>query len=398
MERREFLQYSALATAAWLISLNGPDKHKPPENRNPLELKNYLDFYRRSAVKNIVTFTDGTQAIIPSSAYGDEIYMRDSFFTCVGLENLLVNDCLNPFEERQLQNGQLAHAIPRSLERNGSDPRDDESTLIYLIGKGVANRQFQRVSREAITKAWSFIQSHVFEGWYLSDEGPFRYWADTYINKSEDVISYNQGLYALALRFLNKFDPKLVPNHILSQAEENFRSLFRNDLGFIPLSKNTSYQDISALLPEFLARYYFHEGILQNNHIISSLNHLIRTASVWDNQQRLKGIKTICQPDGSFLPPDYFFNHLNNPGEYHNGGYWPLYVLVALCLAYKITLDEKYKSIATVLVQEELSDGRSQEFIYLAEGREGTHDAERSDYSWNALLIPAFKWSGMVSI
>ena len=55
----------------------------------------------------------------------------------------------------------------------------------------------------------------------------------------------------------------------------------------------------------------------------------------------LAGLKVICAPDGSFLPPERFsVPSLNDPGHYQNGGYWPMYTLIALALRYKLAPDK----------------------------------------------------------
>lgn len=366
---------------------------------NSSNIREYASQYINSARKNIRNLPDGKRCITPSQAYQDGIYLRDAFYAIVGLEDLsLSQDCFSVFDQTQGDNGQVRSSVPLNPNAVLFGFRDDETNLIYLIWAGILSRQGVSVNQEKIEKAYSFVNTHVQDGWYVSPAGDYRYWADTYDNKQNDTIAYNQGLYALSLRFLRELNPDLVSNEIVSKAENNYRSVFNKDgSGFLPLSKNTQYQDSSALLPEFLARLYFNQGILlPDNQVLASVDRLINIASVYDEKGKLQGIKTIYAVDGSFLPPIVFSSTMNNTGVYQNGGYWPMYVLTDLSLAFKISGDTKYKRIAQELMGKELrSDGKSKEFLYLEPYRIGTSDPERSDYSWNALISTALKWSGM---
>ena len=86
---------------------------------------------------------------------------------------------------------------------------------------------------------------------------------------------------------------------------------------------------------------------------------------------------------------------LNDPGHYQNGGYWPMYTLIALALRYKLAPDSP-KGAHRNLVRGELAkDRRSKEIIILAPGVEGAIDPNRSGYTWNSLIVPALKWAGV---
>jgi hypothetical protein len=116
---------------------------------------------------------------------------------------------------------------------------------------------------------------------------------------------------------------------------------------------------------------------------------------VYKQDKTLAGLKVICAPDGSFLPPEKFsVPVLNNPGHYQNGGYWPMYTLVALALRYHLAPDKDLKSLIEALVRLELAkDRRSKEIIIMAPGVEGATDPNRSGYTWNSLIVPALKWA-----
>jgi len=88
---------------------------------------------------------------------------------------------------------------------------------------------------------------------------------------------------------------------------------------------------------------------------------------------------------------------LNRPGDYQNGGYWPMYTLTALALRYKIDPTPALKQTIEQLVRAELAiDHRSKEIIIMIPGEVGVFDPNRSGYTWNALIGPALKWAKVV--
>jgi hypothetical protein len=155
--------------------------------------------------------------------------------------------------------------------------------------------------------------------------------------------------------------------------------------------------DISVLFPEFLLRWLYKESALPDEMIRNTVDRYVPLASVYKQDKTLAGLKVICAPDGAFLPPERFsVPVLNDPGHYQNGGYWPMYTLIALALRYKIAPDRDLKALIETLVRAELvKDHRSKEIIILAPGVEGVTDPNRSGYTWNALIAVALRWAGV---
>jgi hypothetical protein len=114
-------------------------------------------------------------------------------------------------------------------------------------------------------------------------------------------------------------------------------------------------------------------------------------------QGRAAGIKNIANADGTFAAASLFAcPTLNEPGDYHNGGYWPMYSLVELALAYGIAPRPQYRTMIEELVAQEVADGTTKEYWTLAPGRIGQVQAGRRDYSWNVLIVSALRWAGLV--
>lgn len=381
--------------ASWMTAQIGPLLEYVMEETTMLDLSSA---YTKSAKENIRILPDGRRVIVPSNAYKDHAFTRDSFYAVMGLKDIgLSIGSFDFFTKAQKDDGQIPTAASLDGKTEAENFRDDESTLLYLAWAGIIHQEKIPINQKVIERAFNFIQKHAQDGWYVSPQGDFSYWVDTYINKDPDVITYNQGLYALALRSLQKIRPDLVPQQMVDQAETNYRSLFRSDLGFLPLSRGTQFQDASALLPEFLARYNFGKGNLSDEQILMSVDHLIKTAAVSD-KNGIVGIKILSNADGSFLPTDLFsIPALSGEGVYQNGGYWPMQVINALSLAYKISGDNKYRSLIQELIKRELGqDHKSKEFIFLDPNQLGKFTNDRVDYSWNALIPTALAWAGII--
>jgi len=261
-------------------------------------------------------------------------------------------------------------------------------------------REGKPIDNTVVGKAWTFVQSHVHNDLYLSAPGQFRYWADCWRLDQPDTISYDQGLYAIAARFMAEAKLAGVTEATSSQAAYRYRALYRSDLGFLPLSANTPgnrMQDLSALLPEFLHRYFFGSGLLPDSAVLSTINHQLDTATIYAPDGTPAGIKIIANADGSFADPaDFACPTLDSPGDYHNGGYWPMYTLVDLAMAYHLDPQPAYRSLIETLVAKETAGGNPKEYWPLAPGRVGALQPGRSDYSWNVLAVPALRWAELI--
>ena len=155
-------------------------------------------------------------------------------------------------------------------------------------------------------------------------------------------------------------------------AEGSYRRCYREDLGFLAQSQETAFQDVSALLPEVLHRMFFGSGILSDEAVVSTVDRHLESASVY-RDGKLIGIKNISDSEGRFLSPDLFTIRHSEKGDYQNGGYWPMFTLAELALAYRITGEAKYAEAIADLMETELGDGMgAKEFVMLTPGKEGT--------------------------
>ena len=375
--------------------------HVALHTRSQSNWRGLLPYYTQSTRANIVTI-DGRRALLSSRLYPGT-YVRDAVFwgplalndTALGL------DCYRWFAESQLGDGQIRTAVPlHPDEADKLQPQDDEGTLLFLIASEWLARAGCALDRDVIERAYRWVETHVQDDLYVSSAGPFRYWADTLSPDRSEAIVHNVGLLALARRALVRLGLGGVTEANVRAAQAGYRSYYVADRGYLTfgaVSQFADVQDISAVFPEFLSRYLYDEPMLDDAQVVAHVTHALATASVMGADGKIAGVKVIAASDGSFLPPGWFYAPgLNAPGDYQNGGYWPMYTLVALALAFSITGSPAYEPIIGALVEAELGrDHQSKEVIRLTPGDVGSFDPQRADYTWNALIRAALEWCGL---
>ena len=361
-----------------------------------------LRYYFADARNNVVV-KNKRRAMLSSHVYPKATFVRDSFYGPLALNDVnLGADCYRWFAETQNPDtGQIRCAVP-------FDPKneylfqiwDDDSSLLFVIWAAWLKRNRVPIDQAVVEKAWSFVKTHVQNDFHLTPAQPFCYWADTVQFDTPERVANNQGLYVLAARSMLEHGWGNVVAADVDRARARYAEFYRPDLGTMTLGKDSWWADkldISTVFPEFLLRWMYKETALPDEAIRNTVDHLVRVGSVTKADKSLAGLKVICAADGSFLPPERFsVPSLNDPGHYQNGGYWPMYTLIALALRYKLAPDPVQKARIETLVRGELAkDRRSKEIIILAPGVEGAIDPNRSGYTWNSLIVPALKWAGV---
>lgn len=369
------------------------------QTRSQGDWRGLLPDYTASTLGNIVT-VNGRRALLSSRLYPGT-YVRDAvFWGPLALNDAALGfDCYRWFAESQLDDGQIRTAValhPDEVDK--LQPQDDEGTLLFLIASEWLARAGYMLDRAIIERAYDWVKTHVQDDLYVSPAGPFRYWADTVSPDRSEAIVHNVGLLALARRALLRLKMGGVTEADVRAAQAAYRSYYVADPGYLTFGAVSNFadvQDISAIFPEFLSRTLYDEPILDDAQIVAHVTHALSTASVTGPDGKIAGVKVIAANDGAFLPPDWFYAPgLNAPGDYQNGGYWPMYTLVALALAYSITRDATYEPIIGALVEAELGrDHQSKEIIRLSPDAIGSFDPQRANYTWNALIRTALEWA-----
>ena len=400
--RRDVLKLIGVTGAVFVASeayaaLSGEDSAEAASSITPL-----LRYYLADARNNVVV-KNKRRAMLSSHVYPKATFVRDSFYGPLALNDVnLGAECYRWFAETQNPaTGQIRCAVP-------FDPKneylfqiwDDDSSLLFVIWAAWLKRNRINIDQSIVEKAWSFVKTHVINDFHLTPAQPFCYWADTVQFDTPERVANNQGLYVLAARAMLEHGWGHVVAADVDRARARYAEFYRPDLGSMTLGKDSWWADkldISTVFPEFLLRWMYKENALPDEAIRATVDHLVQVGSVTKANKALAGLKVICASDGSFLPPERFsVPSLNDPGHYQNGGYWPMYTLIALALRYKLAPDAAQKARIETLVRAELTDRRSKEIIILAPGVEGATDPNRSGYTWNSLIAPALKWAGAV--
>lgn len=411
--RREALKGGLSAAAVFVLGkpreIVKTDYSLPPEEFSGQEiLDGYCNAYSSSARVNIIEYpAEGKKIIVPSSAYRNGVYCRDSFFSVIGLgDQSLSSSCYREFEKGQdWLSGQIPPMVLLNKEDKSRVWRDDESSLIFLIWSGIVNKRGEQVNREVIEKAFGFVQKHVEGCQYHSEPGDFTYWADTLLNPKRQVITYNQGLYVCAMRTMYENNWGGVTLDQVEKAREGYEVIWKQNWenGYLPQAQGGSYIDFSSLFPEVLSRYLFDESILPNWVVLRTIDHYLTKAKVANIfTGKLHGLKIICQGNGDFLPKRAIsVKDFAEPGDYQNGAYWPMWTLVDLALAFKIAPEsrrEEYRQTILKLLEVELDrDQEAKEYIRLCPdpGVLGSSEEMRHKYSWNVFFVPIARWAGL---
>jgi hypothetical protein len=167
-----------------------------------------------------------------------------------------------------------------------------------------------------LQRAVNYLLRHAHSGYFVSPPGPYRSWWDAYRLPASDTLSYNQGLYAVALRCAEHLHLAL-PLQAILEADRAYRALYDPHLGYLPLSRKIPASDSSALTGEFLSLWLFAHPILSDAAVLSTLHHLAPFGT---------GFEAVALPSGGFPGSPT----MGIPGDYQNGASWLLYDALSL--------------------------------------------------------------------
>ncbi|HEY8285184.1 MAG TPA: hypothetical protein VIJ28_12450 [Chloroflexota bacterium] len=254
----------------------------------------------------------------PSRAYAG-VWLRDSFWTFLGLGNgPLAQRALGHFAGRQLPDGQVPTQFTTFLR--GPLYRADESTLLFLIwANWQADQGYPLRDGHRLKLALSYVRSQARAGYYISRPGSYASWFDGFRVPRADTLSYNQGLYAVALMAARHLRLG-VGSQEIAAARGAYRSLAAGPDGYLRFSRQLGYHDISGLVGDFLAYWFFRQPILSDSVVASTLNSQPAFQS---------GFKVVTDAQGHALPSRSFVSHFF-AGDYQNGGSWLLFDYVGL--------------------------------------------------------------------
>ena len=258
--------------------------------------------------------------VIPAVEYGNTQYGRDAFWIATMLPDQYAAECLkselavvNHFAEYPL----FAIIWAYRAQKAGFDVNNDE---------------VQAYINAVEARAKESVYYSYYEGDGRLD---FQYWGDLMAFEKNDVLAYNQGLFAVALSAAQqmglsiKSDPK--------QAADAYRALYNEELGFYPVSKFKTILSPDALAPDLISQLYLGEKLLPSERVKSHFDRMVKYAKT------PYGFKVVSTPTGEYLPleaydiPGYKSQVSRGSwvdGQYFRGGSYFLYDNLFLLDAY----------------------------------------------------------------
>ncbi len=319
--------------------------------------------------RNFIYFPD--EIFLRASPYHTDSWGRDSFYTALSINDPMIEMHLL---ERSLGRGYRYPQVPttRIIFSDREWFFDDETTALSLTWRAkIAKLGFRLRSsgKQAWQDRFEWLQSHCEDGSYITPAGTERSWFDTFNFPEPDILSYNQGIYAVATLAAERLGLKTSPN-ATKDARLAYQKL-THPSGRLQFSKNYPYKDASSLTGEYLALTIFGESLLDDETVLATESSLDSVAG---------GYKVVTTASGEFLDASQF-NRPYLPGDYHNGADWPFFSATTRRTAelHGLKADEVFwRSLFN-----NLASTRSAEYRRLGVG--SPYDPQREDHCWNAL-------------
>ncbi len=257
--------------------------------------------------------------VVAGIDYCNKQYSRDAFWQSM---------VLPPQMEQQCYQNEAIQQSPGA-----------ERPIFTLIWAYRISKNGGKPDMEAAAKSLAYIERHLVNSRYLAFDEQlgrknFKSWFDLCMFTDDDVITYNQGLLAVALHAAEELG--LNPSVTWQDAAKAYRSLFHKEGGYFPLSEQKKdLVAVDAMIGDLLHILIFNTPLLEKEQVrlhFQKVSAVAKTAN---------GFKIVCMPDGSYAPnekfdiPGHKSPHWNVPfGEYANGGSYYLYDMLFLITAY----------------------------------------------------------------
>jgi alpha-L-arabinofuranosidase len=288
------------------------------------------------------TTPGGTRTVVPSNAYAPRTFMRDSFWTLLGLGGALGNQAeeytMRLFSANVAGAGPSAGVVPTSLlppDHPGygilashEPPADvDETNLLYIVRmyydskvrhlRGVLNRRDAELALDWV------LRHRVSDGHIVQIANTAGSWLDTACAPLGSVNSYSQGLYVVALMAARGLGIEVSDSQI-GAAQSAYAALYSPSLGYLPWDSAPGYQYRApdVLAGEAWSLFLFNSSILPTQLVAGTLRSLATGPY---------GLEDVAGAARSYLDntnPKVFrqgIDDLDSPGHYQNGGDWYLF-------------------------------------------------------------------------
>lgn len=251
--------------------------------------------------------------VVPGIEYANYQYPRDAFWQSMILPAEMADQCymaISPGRYRYAENG-----------------------LLYLIWSYRNRKNGGRVNEESLRGALEYVTSYCRRHCYttnLPEETEYEFriqsWYDICAFEWDDVLTYNQGLLAVAMRAAEEMG--LTPPVRWQDAAEEYRKQFNGT--YFPLSRKKQCLSLDVFIGDVLFFLLFDECMLPDDMVKTCYKYVI------EHNQTPYGRKVVCGENGEFLPMEfhgaygYVCPHQLElkPGEYAYGSSYYLYEML----------------------------------------------------------------------
>lgn len=249
--------------------------------------------------------------IVPGIEYANKQYTRDAFWQSLILpEEMARQSYLAVYPERY---------------------RYAECGLIFLIWSYRIQKMGGKADLTRAEDALAYLRDYCRDGCYMAGKPgeakyDFKSWYDICAFETDDVITYNQGLFAAAMMAAEALG--LEPVVPWQKAAEQYCGLFNGK--YFPLSRKKQCLSLDVLVGDVLAFLLFDRCLLPDDMVCACYRF------VTERNQTPFGRKVVCGEDGEFLPMEFHgaYGYINphqlalSPGEYAYGGSYYLYEML----------------------------------------------------------------------
>ena len=197
--------------------------------------------------------------VIPAVEYSNQQYGRDAFWISTMLPPKYAAECLN---------SELAEVNHFA-----------EYPLFAIIWAYRSVQDGFQVDLEKVQAYVDAVEHRVKNNQYYSyNEADgrldFQYWGDVMAFEKDDIIAYNQGLFAIAMEMASELNLKVKTD--FQAAKIHYQNLFNTELGFMPVSRKKAILSPDALVPDLLSQIYLNKNLLLTDKVQQHYNRMVQ--------------------------------------------------------------------------------------------------------------------------
>ncbi len=308
--------------------------------------------------------------VTPGIEYANKQYTRDAFWQSMILPLQMEQQCYDAVYPERYKYAECA--------------------LMFLIWSLRLKRRGGKLDPVRAADALSYVEERCENGrYYATNQNggyDFKSWYDICAFEHDDVIAYNQGLLAVALKAAQELG--LNPKTPFQKAEEAYNGLYIEDKGFFPLSLKKRGLCVDALVGDLLSFLLFGKGILDSAKVLSHYK------TVCSRARTEYGIKVTAAENGGFAPLEFYGANgyvfegfkSHKPGYYQWGGSWHLYEMLFHIDAHLHKAAEAEDMLIWRAAIDFKTGGTYHEFIDTVTG-----EGVKANQGWNAAVYAIWK-------